>query len=92
MEYPWGPGTNVLAEKIQEEAFRSVMAFARTGNPDNDTVPHWPACREGTESVLVLDGNTRVLENYDHGLIRGLESCAEEIIRRMSESSGQIQH
>ena len=82
----------MLAEKIQEEAFRSVMAFARTGNPDNDTVPHWPACREGTESVLVLDGNTRVLENYDHALINGLEKHGEEIAKKMAEFSGQIQH
>ena len=92
VEYPWGPGAEKLAEKIQEEAFRSVMAFARTGNPDNGAIPHWPACSEGRESVLVLDGNTRVLVNYDHELVRGLESCAKEITRRMSESSGQIQH
>ncbi len=92
VEYPWGPGAEKLAEKIQEEAFRSVMAFARTGNPDNGAIPHWPACSEGRESVLVLDGNTRVLVNYDHELVHGLESCAEEITRRMSESSGQIQH
>ena len=92
VEHPWGPGTEGLAEKIQEEAFRSVMAFARTGNPDNSTIPHWPACREEKEYVLVLDGHTRVLENHDHELIRGLESFAEEITRRMSESSGQIQH
>ena len=68
------------------------MAFARTGNPDNDCIPHWPACAEGRESVLVLDENTRVLENYDHELIRTLETHAEEITRRMKESSGQIQH
>ena len=92
VEYPWGPGAEDLAEKVQEEAFQSVMAFARTGNPDNGTVPHWPACREGKESVLVLDGNTRVLENYDHELVRALESCAEEIARRKTASSGQIQH
>ena len=92
VEYPWGPGAEGLAEKVQEEAFRSVMAFARTGNPDNDSIPHWPACAEGRESVLVLDGNTRVLENYDHELIRALETHAEEITRRMAESSGQIQH
>ena len=92
VEYPWGPGAEGLAEKVQEEAFRSVMAFAKTGNPDNDSIPHWPACAEGRESVLVLDGNTRVLENYDHELIRALETHAEEITRRMAESSGQIQH
>ena len=69
-----------------------MMAFARNGNPDHEGIPHWPACREGKESVLVLDENTRVLENYDHKLIHGLEKYAGEITRRMAESSGQIQH
>ena len=92
VEYPWGPGTEKTAEKVQEEAFRSVMAFAASGNPNNETVPAWPASRPGSENVLVLDGNTRVLENYDHELIQGLESCAEEITRKMFASAGPIQH
>ena len=92
VEYPWGPGTEGLAEKVQEEAFRCVMAFARNGNPDHERIPHWPACREGKESILVLDENTRVMDNFDHQLIHGLEKHAEEITRRMFESSGQIQH
>ena len=92
VEYPGGPGAEGLAEKVQEEAFRSVMAFARTGDPNNGTIPQWPASREGKEAVLVLDGNTRVLENFDHALIRGLEKHAGEISRKMAEFAGQIQH
>ena len=92
VEYPGGPGAEALAQKVQEEAFRSVMAFAKTGNPNNEKIPSWPASREGKETVLVLDGNTRVLENYDHALIRGLEKHGEEIARKMAEFSGQIQH
>ena len=92
VEYPGGPGAEALAQKVQEEAFRSVMAFAKTGNPNNEKIPSWPASREGKETVLVLDGNTRVLENYDHALINGLEKHGEEIAKKMAEFSGQIQH
>ena len=92
VEYPWGPGAEGTAEKVQEEAFRSVMAFAQSGNPENETIPAWPACREGSETVLVLDEDTRVRENYDHALIHGLEKHAAEISRKMFEAAGQIQH
>ena len=92
VEYPHGAGAEELAEKIQEEAFRSVMAFARTGNPANESIPAWPASEGGKENTLVLDEKTRVLENFDHELISALASRAEEIQRFMAASAGQIQH
>lgn len=93
VEYPHGPGAEEgLAERVQEEAFRSVMAFAATGDPANEAIPAWPACEPGKESALVLDGGTRVLENYDHQLIQALEARAEEIARRAQAPAGQIQH
>ena len=93
VEYPHGPEAEEgLTERVQEEAFRSVMAFAATGNPANPAIPSWPACREGSEPVLVLGRNTRVLENYDHALMSTLEQYAEEISRKMFEAAGEIQH
>ena len=41
--------------------------------------------------MLVLDGHTRVKENYDHERIAAVEARAEEIMRRMA-AAGQIQH
>ena len=92
VEYPHGPGETGLAERIQEEAFGAVMAFAAKGDPACGAVPARPACEPGKERVLVLDGNTRVLENYDHELMRVMEKYSGEIIRRMSAGSGEIQH
>ena len=93
VEYPHGPlAEEGLAEKIQEEAFRTVMAFAAKGNPDNETIPAWPASGNGREPVLVLDAKTRVLDSYDHELMNALEKYGEEITRKMFESAGQIQH
>ena len=93
VEYPHGPlPEEGLAEKVQEQVFRSVIAFAASGCPDNDAIPAWPPCAEDAESVLLLDGHTRVVRNHDHALMRAWESWAEEITRRTFESAGQIQH
>ena len=93
VEYPHGPEAEEgLAERIQEKAFRAVMAFASTGDPACREIPDWPACEPGKENTLVLDRQTRVLVNHDHELMKTLEKYAEEIRRRMFESAGQIQH
>jgi para-nitrobenzyl esterase len=93
VEYPHGPQEeDCLSGRIQEEVFRAVMAFARTGNPACGEVPAWPACEPGKENVLVVDRRTGVRENYDHKLMKEMEKYADMIARRMSESAGEIQH
>ena len=93
VEYPHGDQSEPdLAYRLQDEAFGSLLAFARTDNPKNAAVPEWPACRPGREAVLVIDRNTRVKENYDHRLQEACVRSAEEIIRRMSGNAGDIQH
>ena len=92
VEYPHGPGEEGLAEKLQEEAFRSVLAFAATGDPSNPTIPAWLPCTKEKERIMVFDRNTRLLENHDHALMEAYPAYAEEITRRMFEAAGQIQH
>ena len=93
VEYPHGPAEEEgLAERVQEEAFRAVMAFAASGDPSCCGIPDWPACEPGKENVLLLDRKTRVLTNHDHELMRAQQQYAAEIERKMTETAGQIQH
>ena len=93
VEYPHGDsGDPRLASGIQQEAAETLLAFARSGNPNNGAVPGWPACEPGKEYTLILDAHTRVKENHDHRLIETCVKYAEEITRRMSEQAAQIQH
>ena len=92
VEYPHGPAGEGLAARVEEETFRAVIAFAANGNPSHPAIPAWPACEEGKERVMVFDRNTRVLENHDHGLMEAYQAYAGQILRRMFESAGQIQH
>lgn len=93
VEHAHGPQAEAgLAERIQEEAYRAVMAFAANSDPACEEIPAWPACEPGKENVLVLDRQTRVLTNYDHDLMKALEKYAAEIARRQVETAGEIQH
>jgi para-nitrobenzyl esterase len=39
-------------------------AFARTGNPDNPAIPHWPAYTTADRATLVLDSKCRIENDY----------------------------
>ena len=39
------------------------VAFAKTGNPDNEHIPHWPKYDAATRATMVFDTNTRVVND-----------------------------
>ena len=93
VEYPHGNREDPeLAYRLQDEASGSLLAFARSGDPGNRSVPEWPASNPERETVLVMDEHTRIRENYDHRLMKACVQHAEEITRRMFENAGDIQH
>jgi para-nitrobenzyl esterase len=48
-----------LAKRIAS----TFVAFAKTGNPDNDQIPHWPAYDASTRATMVFDTDTRVVND-----------------------------
>lgn len=93
VEYPHGPGGEELLRRAEEQIFSTVMAFARTGNPNNGAIPHWPASGEGAERTLILDGAPRVRTSYDHELVAAQAKYVGPVFGRlMAESGANIQH
>jgi para-nitrobenzyl esterase len=41
----------------------SWIAFAKTGNPDNEHIPHWPNYDATTRATMTFDTNTRVVND-----------------------------
>jgi para-nitrobenzyl esterase len=39
------------------------IAFAKSGNPDNEHIPHWPAYDATTRATMIFDTNTRVVND-----------------------------
>jgi para-nitrobenzyl esterase len=41
----------------------TFIAFANTGNPDNEHIPHWPAYDATARPTMIFDANTRVVND-----------------------------
>jgi para-nitrobenzyl esterase len=50
------PTRFALAEKMS----RTWLAFARTGNPNNETIPHWPSYSIDVRPTMMFDNQCRV--------------------------------
>jgi len=67
------------ARRLAEIMHRSWIAFARTGSPETESLPGWPAYRPGEEKVMVFD-ETCAVEHDPHGEERGVwESAAQRL-------------
>lgn len=55
------PEAHTLA-KVMSSAW---VHFAATGDPNGADVPHWPAYREGTREVMLLDDRCGIVANPD---------------------------
>jgi para-nitrobenzyl esterase len=50
------PEAKVMAHRLGS----AFVAFAKTGNPDNRAIPHWPAYNTSERPVMIFDTETRV--------------------------------
>ena len=79
--------------KLEAQIFDSVIAFARTGDPNHVGIPHWPASAPGEEQTMVFCKNTQVRCNHDAELIPLLAKHMGPMFERMMrENMGDVQH
>jgi para-nitrobenzyl esterase len=58
------PETKTMAEKLS-----SVwLAFAKTGDPNNKAIPHWPRYNADQRPTMIFDLNTRVENDPAHDI------------------------
>jgi para-nitrobenzyl esterase len=53
-------GYNELSNNIMD----AWIAFARSGNPNNDSIPHWPPYNSETRSTMLIDEQFQVVEKF----------------------------
>ncbi|CAN5143455.1 carboxylesterase/lipase family protein [soil metagenome] len=54
-------GCGVASGRLMCDRLASTLiAFARTGNPNNDQIPNWPAYDAATRATMIFDNETRV--------------------------------
>ena len=54
-----GPITEAM-RKLEAQASGAWVALARTGNPNHDGLPDWPAYSDDTKAVMLFDSPCRV--------------------------------
>ncbi len=82
-----------VTEKLEGQIFDTVMAFARTGDPNNGSIPAWKPSTPETEYTMVFDEDTRVEENFDRELIPAAARYLGPMIEKMREEMmSQVQH
>ena len=82
-----------VTEKLQQQIFASVMAFAKTGNPNHEGIPFWPESTHEEEHTMIFDANTRVRCNYDAELIPLAAQCMAAFFEDQArENQENMQH
>lgn len=82
-----------VTEKLEEQIFSAAMAFARSGNPNNPSIPQWPSSTPGSQQVMIFDENTRCLENHDVELVSEYAKYgAPMLMAMMAALRVEIQH
>jgi para-nitrobenzyl esterase len=49
--------------RMCERLASAWVAFAKTGDPSSDMLPHWPAYEPGARATMVFDNDTRVVND-----------------------------
>ena len=57
-------GTGIGAQRVADQMSATWLAFARTGRPNNPTIPFWPAYREAERATMVFNVESRVINDF----------------------------
>lgn len=82
-----------VTEVLEETIFRTVIAFAKNGDPNNSLIPNWPACTPQTENTMMIDSTWSLHPDHDHELMPVFIKYMQPVfLKRMAETMGSVQH
>ena len=83
-----------VSDRLEEQIFGAVMAFARTGKPEYEGLPQWPASREDDEATMIFDRVCEVRHNHDDRLLKlhAEASPKFDLAAMMAKMGDEIQH
>lgn len=62
-------GGGVQAEALADKMSKAWTNFAKTGNPNHDGLPNWPAYSSANGSTMIFDNVSEVKNHYDKELL-----------------------
>ena len=84
-----------VTDRLQEQIFRAVIGFARTGDPNHEGLPAWPASTADHEATMVLDRECRMCWDLDDPLLETYTAASPkfDLMALMSAmADSDIQH
>jgi para-nitrobenzyl esterase len=51
-------------QRMADQISPTWVAFARSGNPNNEAIPHWPAYTSADRTTMVFDTDSRAVEDF----------------------------
>lgn len=79
-----------VSDKLEEQMFWAWVNFAKTGDPNCDLLPNWPASAPGDEAIMLFDVKCEVKHNFDAKLLDLLMKVAPQFL--FAETDEPIQH
>lgn len=64
------------AMKLADRMSDAWIAFARSGNPNVETLPQWPEYNKDGGATMVFDNDCRIIHNHDRNLLKLTEKIA----------------
>jgi para-nitrobenzyl esterase len=65
-----------VTERLEEQVSRAYINFARSGNPNHDKLPAWPAFKPEHKATMVFDRTCEVREDFEGALLSLLKAAA----------------
>ena len=59
-----------VSDDLENKMFRAWTNFAKFGDPNDPSLPVWPACKPGDTATMVLDRECRLEHNFDKELYK----------------------
>ena len=82
-----------VVDDLEKNIFESVMAFARTGNPNHDGIPEWKSTDGKDEYNMMLQKDFKLVKNHDHELAQIVGKVMMPMILKMfTANTDAIQH
>lgn len=81
-----------VTEKLEEQIFGAFMNFVRSGNPDFEKLPAWPAVSTEQEPTMILDRECEVRMNFDDALYELIDSILPPFNLMEMTKDQDVQH
>ena len=80
-----------VSDRVEDEIFSRVMAFAHTGNPNAKDFVNWEPSTAEEEKVLVINKESELKTNFDEKLIPTFAKYMGPVFQKQM-SDAQVQH